>query len=122
MVLLLQIGTCYEAEIFTVLLPLRYAFAWHPSSFTKVKLFISGRKPWIIVRRFDQICFHTHNSSLEVCATCSLQKEAIFYAWDLLTDVYKLPKDRMYISYFGGDEALGLAPDLEARQIWLDLG
>jgi alanyl-tRNA synthetase len=43
-------------------------------------------------------------------------------AWKLLTEVYKLPPNRLYITYFGGDEALGLGPDLEAKQIWLDLG
>jgi alanyl-tRNA synthetase len=47
---------------------------------------------------------------------------AIKMAWELLTEVYKLPKDRLYMTYFGGDEKLGLEADLEARQIWLDLG
>ncbi|KAJ3215480.1 Alanine--tRNA ligase [Dinochytrium kinnereticum] len=50
------------------------------------------------------------------------KKEAISMAWELLTEVYKLPKDRLYITYFGGDEALGLGPDLEAKQLWLDIG
>ncbi|KAL1923492.1 uncharacterized protein VTP21DRAFT_8472 [Calcarisporiella thermophila] len=50
------------------------------------------------------------------------KKEAIEYAWTLLTDVYKLPKDRLYVTYFGGDEKAGLEPDTEARQLWLDLG
>ncbi len=43
-------------------------------------------------------------------------------AWELLTKVYALPAERLYVSYFGGDEKLGLKPDLEARQIWLDMG
>ncbi|XP_074591798.1 alanine--tRNA ligase-like isoform X1 [Curcuma longa] len=45
--------------------------------------------------------------------------EAITWAWELLTQVYKLPKDRIYATYFGGDEKLGLPPDTEARDIWL---
>ncbi|KAJ1551811.1 Alanine--tRNA ligase, partial [Cladochytrium tenue] len=49
-------------------------------------------------------------------------KEAIAMGWELLTEVYKLPKDRLYITYFGGDEKLGIGPDLEAKQYWLDLG
>lgn len=36
-----------------------------------------------------------------------------------LSQVYKLPKDRFYATYFGGDEKLGLAPDAEARDTWL---
>lgn len=35
--------------------------------------------------------------------------------------VYKLPADRMYATYFGGDEKLGLAEDTEARDIWRGL-
>ncbi|XP_073226123.1 alanine--tRNA ligase isoform X2 [Cicer arietinum] len=45
--------------------------------------------------------------------------EAISWAWELLTEVYKLPSDRIYATYFGGDEKLGLAPDNEAKDIWL---
>lgn len=33
--------------------------------------------------------------------------------------VYKLPSDRLYATYFGGDEAQGLPADEEAREIWL---
>ena len=51
-----------------------------------------------------------------------VQKEAIEWAWELLTEVYKMPKDRLYVTYFGGVKEKGLEPDLEARQIWLDLG
>lgn len=34
--------------------------------------------------------------------------------------VYNLPPDRIYATYFGGDEKAGLAPDTEARDIWLN--
>ncbi|CAN1255174.1 Alanine--tRNA ligase [Linum perenne] len=47
------------------------------------------------------------------------KKEAIEWAWELLTKVYGLPTDRIYATYFGGDEKVGLAPDNEARDIWL---
>lgn len=42
--------------------------------------------------------------------------EAIAWAWELLTEIYKLPKDRLYATYFGGDNEL--QPDDEARDIW----
>ncbi|CAO3583770.1 unnamed protein product [Absidia cylindrospora] len=48
--------------------------------------------------------------------------DATRFAWEYLTKVLKLPEDRLYVSYFGGDEKLGLEPDLEAKQIWMDLG
>ena len=44
--------------------------------------------------------------------------EAIEWAWELLTTVYKLPKDRLYASYFGGSKEDGMEPDLEAYEIW----
>ena len=43
-------------------------------------------------------------------------------AWKLLTEVYGLDPERLYVSYFQGDEKQGLAPDLEAKQIWIDTG
>lgn len=42
--------------------------------------------------------------------------------WEFLTKVINLPEDRLYVTYFGGDEKLGLSADLEAKQMWLDLG
>lgn len=38
-------------------------------------------------------------------------------AWDLLTRVYGLPKDRLYVTYFEGDAKQGLEPDLEAKWV-----
>ena len=35
--------------------------------------------------------------------------------------VYKLDAERLYATYFGGEEKQGLKPDEEARQIWLVL-
>jgi alanyl-tRNA synthetase len=34
------------------------------------------------------------------------KKEAIAWAWEILTEVYKLPKDRLYATYFGGEAGL----------------
>jgi len=51
-----------------------------------------------------------------------VQKEAIFYSWDLLTRVYGLPKDRLYVTYFEGDPKNSLEPDLEAKEYWSQQG
>jgi alanyl-tRNA synthetase len=45
--------------------------------------------------------------------------EAIEWAWELLTKVYGIASDRLYATYFGGDKTVGLAPDNEARDLWL---
>lgn len=50
------------------------------------------------------------------------KKEICAWAWELLTEVFKLPKDRLYVTYFGGDKAAGLEPDNECKQIWINLG
>ncbi|XP_062502004.1 alanine--tRNA ligase, cytoplasmic-like [Corticium candelabrum] len=50
------------------------------------------------------------------------KKGAIEFAWDLLTNVFKLPKDRLYVTYFGGLKEAGLDVDEDARQIWLSMG
>lgn len=42
--------------------------------------------------------------------------------WTFLTQVLNLPTDRLYVTYFGGDEKMGLEADLEAKQIWMDIG
>lgn len=44
------------------------------------------------------------------------KKEAITWAWELITEVWKLPKERLYATIFGGD---GQVPaDEEAAEIW----
>jgi alanyl-tRNA synthetase len=44
------------------------------------------------------------------------KKEAIRWAWELLTDVWKLDKSRLHVTVFEGGE--GLAPDDEAATLW----
>ena len=47
------------------------------------------------------------------------KKDAIAWAWELLTTVYKLPPDRLYATVFGGDAGDGLEPDQEAMDLWI---
>ncbi|PFX26004.1 Alanine--tRNA ligase, cytoplasmic [Stylophora pistillata] len=48
------------------------------------------------------------------------KKGAIEFAWELLTVKYGMPKDRLYVTYFGGAE--GLESDEDTKQFWLDMG
>lgn len=50
------------------------------------------------------------------------KKEVCTWAWELLTERIKMEKDRLYVTYFGGNEAAGLDPDHVTRDIWLSLG
>ncbi|MDW8296780.1 MAG: alanine--tRNA ligase, partial [Raineya sp.] len=46
------------------------------------------------------------------------KEEAIAWSWELLTEVYKLPKERLYATVFEGDEKENLPKDTEAYEIW----
>ncbi|KAM9352226.1 alanine--tRNA ligase, cytoplasmic [Symphorus nematophorus] len=43
-------------------------------------------------------------------------------ALELLTQEFGIPIERLYVTYFGGNDEAGLEPDLECKQIWIDLG
>eukprot|EP00986_Skeletonema_menzelii_P011865 scaffold6237_cov153-Skeletonema_menzelii.AAC.11 len=64
-----------------------------------------------------------HHTFFEMLGSWSFgdyfKEEAIDYAWELLTKVYGIEEERLYATYFGGDETLGLEADLEARDFWL---
>jgi len=63
-----------------------------------------------------------HHTMFEMLGNWSFgdyfKKEAIEWAWELLTEVYGLPKDRLYVSVFGGDVGDNLEKDTEAFDIW----
>src|SRR6185437_9264389 len=46
------------------------------------------------------------------------KKEAIAWSWELLTTLYDIPKDRMYVTVFEGDPQNGLPADSEALAEW----
>ncbi|KAF8360963.1 hypothetical protein PRIPAC_87886 [Pristionchus pacificus] len=43
-------------------------------------------------------------------------------AWTFLTEVIQIPKDRLYVTYFGGNARWGVAEDTETRDIWRTMG
>lgn len=63
-----------------------------------------------------------HHTMFEMLGNWSFgdyfKKEAIAWAWELLTEVFELPKDRLYVTVFEGNKEDGLEPDQEAFDIW----
>jgi alanyl-tRNA synthetase len=71
----------------------------------------------------EDVGFDTyHHTMFEMLGNWSFgdyfKKEALAWSWELLTEVYKLPKDRIYVSVFQGDEKDGVPFDQEAWDIW----
>lgn len=63
-----------------------------------------------------------HHTMFEMLGNWSFgdyfKEEAIAWAWELLTEVYKIDKDRLYVTVFEGDQEDGVAVDQEAIDIW----
>ncbi len=63
-----------------------------------------------------------HHTLFEMLGNWSIgdyfKEDAVNWAWELLTEVYGLEKDRLYVTVFGGDEADGLPRDNEAAGLW----
>lgn len=63
-----------------------------------------------------------HHTMFEMLGNWSFgdyfKKDAIAWSWELLTEVYGIEKDRLYVTIFAGDDKEGLPRDEEAYAEW----
>jgi alanyl-tRNA synthetase len=66
-----------------------------------------------------------HHTMFEMLGNWSFgdyfKREAISWSWELLTDIFKIPKDRLYATVFEGDVREGLPPSSIALEKWKEI-
>ena len=91
---------------------------WNRAADTQKCLRVSGKH-----NDLEEVGHDTyHHTMFEMLGNWSFgdyfKKEAIAYAWEYLTEVVKIDKDRLYVTVFGGDEKDGQPADMEAFGYW----
>ncbi|SFS04417.1 alanine--tRNA ligase [Anaeromicropila populeti] len=83
-------------------------------------------QPCIRTIDIDEIGDRHHLTSFEMLGSWSFdnyfKEDAIKLAFRLLTEGYKIPKEKLYATVFAGSEKLGLSMDQESADIWKEAG
>ena len=92
---------------------------WHRVADSQKCLRVSGKH-----NDLEEVGHDTyHHTMFEMLGNWSFgdyfKTEAIDWAWELLTEVYKLDKERLYATVFEGSEQDGVEMDNEAKEAWL---
>ncbi|VDN50612.1 unnamed protein product [Dracunculus medinensis] len=68
----------------------------------------------------------THHTFFEMLGNWSFgdyfKEEACYFAWNFLTKILSVPPEKLYITYFAGNDKYALPPDYECRDIWKKIG
>lgn len=74
----------------------------------------------------EEVGDNRHTTFFEMLGNWSLgdyfKKEQLPWVYEFLTEELKLPKEKLWVTCFAGDEALGLPRDTESEEIWKNIG
>lgn len=74
----------------------------------------------------EEVGDNRHTTFFEMLGNWSLgdyfKKEQLPWLYEFLTKELQLPKERLWVTCFAGDESLGLPKDTESEEIWKSLG
>lgn len=74
----------------------------------------------------EEVGDNRHTTFFEMLGNWSLgnyfKKEQLPWIYEFLTQELKLPKERLWVTCFAGDEAFGLPKDTESAEIWKEIG
>lgn len=83
-------------------------------------------QPCIRTIDIDQVGDKHHLTSFQMLGSWSIgdyfKEDAIKLAYKFLTEYIKIPKEKLYVTIFGGDSELGLEQDNEAKNCWISVG
>ncbi len=74
----------------------------------------------------DEVGDNRHTTFFEMLGNWSLgdyfKQDQLTWFWQFLAEELKLPKDKLWVSCFEGDEKAGVPKDIESADIWKSLG
>lgn len=83
-------------------------------------------QPCFRAQDIDEIGDNRHTTFFEMMGNWSLgdyfKKEQLRWFWQFLTEILKLPKEKLYVSVFAGDKKNNLSPDDESKKLWKKIG
>lgn len=83
-------------------------------------------QPCIRTIDIEEIGDRHHLTSFEMLGSwsinCYFKENAIALAYQLLTEGFKIPKEKLFVTVFSGSEKLNLEPDNESAAIWEKAG
>lgn len=83
-------------------------------------------QPCIRTIDLDEVGDKHHLTSFQMLGSWSIgdyfKEDAIKLAYKFLTEYINIPKEKLYVTIFGGDKELNLEKDIEAKKHWLSVG